>query len=65
MSGRDSIPPPQDPAEYPPYVTRAEERRRWDLSVAIARSLMYDPLGTDPAAVWTMTRQIYHSEIPT
>lgn len=47
---------------YPPYITNDEERRRWDVALAIARQLFGD---VDEASVWMATRSIYKGDIPT
>lgn len=50
-------------AEYPPYVQSEDERRRWDLSAAIARQHFGE---AGPDHVWTATRSIYRDQsVPT
>lgn len=66
MSDDAPVPPPQHPMEYPPYVQSAEQRRRWDLSVAIARELLeVDGFPAPGRELWQMTRSIYQSETKT
>lgn len=48
--------------EYPPFVSTAEARERWDLCRGIAEELFGD-LGAE--AVWGATRAIFSSDIPT
>ena len=47
---------------YPPYVTNAEERHRWDLAQGIADLIFGDD---GAAASWSATRSLYSGEIPT
>lgn len=47
---------------YPPFVTSAEDRERWDFSQGIAEELFAD-LGAEQ--VWSATRAIYSSDLPT
>jgi hypothetical protein len=50
------------PEEYPADVRTEEERRRWELAVAIAKNL----LGSDERTLVGMTaRSLYDSETPT
>jgi hypothetical protein len=51
-----------DDTPYPPYVTTADQQRRWDLSEAIARELFAED---GEASVWTATRSIYRLPIKT
>ena len=60
MSGEGSHPPHAQ--TYPPYVTTKEERRRWDLSEAIARQLFGD---VSEASAWVAARSIYKGPIRT
>ena len=54
--------PPELPAEsYPPYVSTAAERRRWEAAVAIAEQVFEG----DSVGVWMAARSIYRSGIPT
>ena len=49
-------------SSYPPYVSNADDRERWDLAAAIAE----ETFGEDgPAAVWSATRALFHGPIPT
>lgn len=50
------------PKQYPPYVTTAAERERWDLAEGIARQMFGD---AGPDHVWMATRSIYQGPIPT
>jgi hypothetical protein len=47
---------------YPPYVTTAAERERWNLAEGLARRMFGDG---SPYDVGHATRSIYRSEIPT
>jgi len=47
---------------YPPYVTTAAERERWDLAEGIARQMFGD---ASPYDVWMAARAIYQGPIPT
>lgn len=48
---------------YPTWVQSAEERHRFDLSVAVAaQALDAEPTS---AAVWSAARVLYQSDIPT
>lgn len=48
--------------EYPPFVTTAEDRDRWDASLGLAEELFGD-LGE--TMVWGSARAIFNSDIPT
>jgi hypothetical protein len=51
---------------YPPYVVDDDDRRRWDLCLAIATELFTDPkAGFGSADIWFATRSMYHSNVPT
>ena len=53
---------------FPPYVVSADDRKRWNLCLSIARqhSEMFEPGGVaDPQYVWFTTRALYKSDIPT
>lgn len=77
MSLPETETPPADPLEpsseadfdmYPPYVQTAEQRERWDVCVeaAEATSRKSEPSGKpDKIFVWTCTRSLYHSDMPT
>ena len=54
-------PPAQ--AHYPPFVSTAERRLRWDLCVAVAAQQLGEP--PDGAQVWSASRVLFHSAIPT
>jgi hypothetical protein len=63
---REQGPPRPPPAEvYPPWVTSAEERHRWDLCLAVARQLFLDPQAGSASDVWLATRSLYQSDLPT
>lgn len=49
---------------YPPFVSSAEQRRRWDLAEALARALFGD-IESPEAAVWQATRSLYRGPLPT
>jgi len=49
---------------YPPYVNTDSERRRWELSEQAAYRLFED-VGADNVLIWTTTRSLYRSDIPT
>ncbi len=60
---------PFDPrgTPYPPFVIGSEARRRWDLSVELAKKMQETLGGTEPdpaMVIWT-TRQFYFSDMPT
>lgn len=52
--------------EYPPYVVTPEDRHRWDLAADAAEGYFAD---LEPAQrreqVWSATRALYHSDMPT
>lgn len=48
--------------QYPPFVTSAADRERWDLAVGIAEETFGDD---GPAATWSAARVIFSSPIPT
>lgn len=53
---------------YPPYAEPREQTRRWNLceDTAEAMSAFFEPSGiADPVFVWSMTRTLYKSDIPT
>lgn len=47
--------------DYPPDVQTPEQRERWDLARKTAEGLWPG----DPAMIWSATRTIYKSDIPT
>jgi len=51
-----------DNGQYPPYVTDADQRRRWDRASAIAELLMR---GHGEAAVWQAARSLYNGPLAT
>jgi hypothetical protein len=57
---------PEHDAGYPPYVVTLEEKRRWDLCEQMSEALFAD---LDPGQrceqVWSSTRALYSSDIPT
>lgn len=55
--------PPPEAERYPPYVVTAEEKRRWDLCVAIAQELFEGSEGA-AAVLWQTTRVLYHGQLP-
>jgi hypothetical protein len=62
---------PRDGAEdqgleyvYPLDVRTKAERHRWDLALRAARHVFED-VGVDEAIVWSATRSLYNSDIPT
>jgi hypothetical protein len=57
-------PAPPEAERYPPYVAGAEQRRRWDLCVAIAQEL-YEGSEGAAAVIWQTTRVLYHGSLPT
>jgi len=48
--------------KYPPFVTSAEDRERWDRATDLAQAIFGDD---GEAAVWGATRALYNSDIPT
>jgi len=58
----DPIEVPKAPS-YPFYIRSDDERRRFDLAMAIATEVMDAPPGS--AAAWSAARVIYQSKIPT
>lgn len=48
--------------EYPPFVTTAEQKVRWDAAKGIAETVMGD-VGEE--AIWGATRVLYFSPAPT
>jgi hypothetical protein len=53
-------------ARYPPYVVMPEQKRRWDLCVQMSEALFADlDPGQRREQVWSATRALYHSGIPT
>ncbi len=59
--GADPTPPEAE--HYPPYLASAEQRRRWDLCVAIAQELFEGSEGA-AAVLWQTTRVLYHGQLP-
>lgn len=53
----------QPEGTYPPWVSSAGERRRWDLACAIAAQMFPDE--GDPSCAWLAARSLYRSDIPT
>lgn len=62
LERRQDLPEVPRQEHYPPYIATGEQRRRWDLSAAIARELFGD---VDEANVWQATRAIYKAPWPT
>ena len=58
----DDLERERDDWPYPPYVTTQAERKRWDVSEALARELFGD---VSEAQVWQATRSLYHGPIKT
>lgn len=50
---------------YPGYVSSAEQRLRWDLSMKIARELERRETAGGESMVWYSTRSIYRSDMKT
>jgi hypothetical protein len=57
---------PEHDVGYPPYVVTPEDEHRWDLCEKMSEDLFAD---LEPAQrreqVWSATRAMYHSDIPT
>jgi hypothetical protein len=51
-----------DSRQYPPFVTDADQRQRWDCARASAEILFREH---GEAAVWQATRVLYHGPVPT
>lgn len=63
MNGEVQEARPERAQCYPPYVSSAEERERWDLALAIAMKIFEAPEGSRD--VWQMTRSLYHGDLAT
>ena len=57
---------PEHDAGYPPHVLTAADEHRWDLCEQMSNALFADlDPGERREQVWSATRAIYHSDIPT
>lgn len=63
VSGRVYSERVEEPRQYPPYVRTQEDIRRWESCQQVAIQSSGEP--EHSAAVWQMTRTLYHSDIPT
>src|SRR4051812_32027307 len=55
-----------DAVGYPPYVLTAQEEHRWDLCEQMSEALFADlDPGQRREQVWSATRALYSSDIPT
>lgn len=51
---------PEPPTGYPPYVSSADDQRRWRLCAAIAAQIFDDEVNR-----WMATRALYRGPLPT